>query len=145
MCWLPEQGRAHVALPPKHERRHLQSRATRQSTLALEQCGGDAGAGLCVSRAGLRVPGKESAGLRRRRLGSSRTVGQVVWFFICVVFANKLSKAKPRLSRARRNDVYREVSPTKPTDLMEVLGRGRPVQEFRVHWIGCSGSDGLTD
>jgi hypothetical protein len=33
---------------------------------------------------------------------------------------------------------------TKPTDLMEGAWKG-PVQEFRVHWIGCSGSDGLTD
>jgi hypothetical protein len=96
MCWLPEQGRAHVALPPKHERRHLQSRATRQSTLALGQCGGDDAAGLCVSRAGLRVVCTRK-GVRRITTKttpqfSDRGPGGVV--FICVVFCQQALKGE---------------------------------------------------
>jgi hypothetical protein len=89
MCWLPELT-SHVALLPKHERRHPQSRATRQSTLALGQCGGDDGAGLCVSRAGLRVPGKEFAGLQYDE-DDSAVLGP---WAICVVFCQQALKGE---------------------------------------------------
>lgn len=55
--------------------------------------------------------------------------------FVCVIFANKLSRAKLQLSRAQRKDVYREVFPTEAykADRLDGGAWKRPVQEFRVH------------